>query len=117
MSTARQPGWAKGALVAVLEGIVAAAPQPIQQPEPKVVTLQPDLKKLVEAIRLARRDLAQAKQKRTDFASAWVDYEMELTGDEDATMQRLIHLQVQFAQVAHECGLEVHVPAAHGRPA
>ena len=38
---------------------------------------------------------------------------MEMARDEDveATRQRLFQLQVQFAKVADECGLEVHLPA------
>ena len=102
-------GW-KGTLIPFLESIAAKdQTQPPQQT--KVVTLQTDVKKLVESIRQARKDLDAAQHKRADLTSAWLEYDQEMIEDVEATRQRLFQLQVQFAKVADECGLEVHLPA------
>lgn len=107
---AKTIGWTRGALISVLEGIVANSTQPDPPPEQNVVTLQVDVKKLVEAIRIARKDLEAAQRKRADLAVAWTEFDHEMIQDEEATAQRLFNLQVQFSKVAADCGLEVLLP-------
>lgn len=108
MTTSR--GWG-GALISVLEGIAASKPQPVND-EPNVVTFQTDVKKLVEQIRMARRDVSAAAIKRRQLTEAWCELDHELIADEQKTAERLLQLQIQFAKVAHDCGLEVLVPPA-----
>ena len=102
-------GW-HGTLVTFLEGIVASKNQ-VTPDEPNVVTFQADVKKLVESIRVARRDLKAARTKRAQLNDAWLELDSELIADEQKTTERLFQLQVQFARVAtDECGLEVMLP-------
>lgn len=103
-------GW-HGSLITFLEGIAASKTQPVND-EPNVVSFQTDVKKLVEQIRMAIRDLHAARTKRQQLTDAWVELDQELIADEGKTAERLTQLQAQFARVAADCGLEVHVPAA-----
>lgn len=111
MSTSR--GWG-GALISVLEGIAASKTQPAPDPAgPNVVTLQIDVKKLVDQIRTARRDEAAAKTKRAQLTEAWAELDQELIADEMKTAERVLQLQIQFAKVAHDdCGLDCVLPPA-----
>ena len=103
-------GW-RGMLVPFLEGIAANKTQQPQD-EPNVVSFQTDVKKLVEQIRMARRDVHAAKVKRAQLTEAWSELDDELIADERKTAERLFQLQVQFAKVAADCGLECHVVPA-----
>lgn len=104
----RTAGW-HGTLVTFLEGIAASKPQPAD--EPNVVSFQTDVKKLVDQIRVARRDVQAARLKRQQLTEAWGELDQELIADEGRTAERLTQLQAQFAKVAHDCGLEVVVPS------